>query len=58
MPVHDFVGREPEINALIESLSPTDSDPASPGKVAVIYGEAGIGKTELAWVVAHHLRSR
>ena len=55
IPVHDFVGRETEINSLVESLNPKDSDPVPSGKVAMIYGEAGIGKTELAWVVAHHL---
>jgi len=29
MPVHDFVGRESEINSLVESLNPKDSEPAS-----------------------------
>lgn len=57
-PVHDFVGRETEINSLVESLNPKDSDSASSEKVAMIYGEAGIGKTELAWVVAHRLRPK
>ncbi|MEW6406935.1 MAG: tetratricopeptide repeat protein [Chloroflexota bacterium] len=54
-PVHDFVGRETEINSLVEALNPTDSDSASSGKVAMIYGEAGVGKTELAGVVAYRL---
>jgi len=58
MPIHDFVGRETEINSLVESLNPKDSDPASSGKVAMIYGEAGVGKTELARVVAHRLRPK
>jgi predicted ATPase len=58
MPIHDFVGRETEINALVESLNPQDCDPASSGKVAVIDGEDGVGKTELARVVAHRLRPK
>jgi tetratricopeptide (TPR) repeat protein len=56
IPIHDFVGRKTEINALVESLTPQDCDPASSGKVAVIDGEAGVGKTELARVVAYRLR--
>jgi len=58
IPVHDFVGRETEINSLVESFNTKDGDPASSGKVAVIFGEAGIGKTELAWVVARRLRPK
>jgi hypothetical protein len=54
-PVYDFVGRETEINSLVEALNPKDSDSASSAKVALIYGEAGVGKSELAWVVAHRL---
>jgi hypothetical protein len=58
IPVPDFVGRETEINSLVESFNPKDSDPTSSGRVAVILGEAGIGKTELAWVVARRLRPK
>jgi hypothetical protein len=58
IPVRDFVGRETEINSLVESFNPKDSDPTSSGKVVVIFGEAGVGKTELAWVVARRLRPK
>jgi tetratricopeptide (TPR) repeat protein len=58
IPIHDFVGRETEINSLVESLNPKDGDPALSGKVATIHGEAGVGKTELARVVAHRLRPK
>jgi 3-dehydroquinate synthase len=56
MPVHDFVGRGTEIDSLVEALTPKDSDATLSGKVALIYGETGIGKTELARAVAHRLR--
>ena len=58
IPLRDFVGRETEINSLVESFDAKESDPTSSGKVAVIFGEAGIGKTELAWVVARRLRPK
>jgi shikimate kinase / 3-dehydroquinate synthase len=56
-PIQDFVGREREINSLVESLNPINNDPALYGKVAVVYGKPGIGKSELAWAVSRRLCS-
>lgn len=43
--VHDFVGRETELDELWNTLQPSRSDSR---KVAVLYGLGGVGKTQLA----------
>lgn len=54
-PAKNFVGREKEINTLIKSLT-AQKESYSPGsRIAVISGECGAGKTELALVIAQHL---
>jgi tetratricopeptide (TPR) repeat protein len=53
-PVSDFVGREREIDQLVQALGKA----AASGAVAAIWGMrgmGGIGKTALAYVVAHRL---
>jgi tetratricopeptide (TPR) repeat protein len=52
-PIPEFVGREPEIELLTRHLEP--------GSMAAIVGPAqmdGLGKTELAKVIAYHLSGR
>jgi DNA helicase TIP49 (TBP-interacting protein) len=46
-----FAGREVETNSLAGSIITQNAK----GSVSVISGETGIGKTELALVVAQHL---
>ncbi len=53
-PVGDFTGRVADIEALVEYLSRNRETAAITG----IRGMGGIGKTELALVVAHALRKR
>src|SRR5690349_8400060 len=52
-PVGDFVGREEEINRLVRSLGTA----AESGTAAIsgVRGLGGVGKTELAYAVAHQL---
>jgi len=50
-PVGDFTGRTTEIEALVSRLS-------QGGRIAAIIGMGGIGKTELALVVADRLREQ
>jgi tetratricopeptide (TPR) repeat protein len=54
-PIHDFVGRTHEIDELVQTLAAG----ATNGTAAVcgIRGMSGVGKTELAYVVADRLRN-
>src|SRR5262245_45239088 len=51
-PVVDFVGREHEINQLVQALSKANGAAVA---ISGVRGMGGIGKTELAHVVAHRL---
>jgi hypothetical protein len=51
-PVSDFVGREHEIDQLVAALSKASGAAAA---ISGVRGLGGIGKTELAYVVAHRL---
>lgn len=55
IPTDNFVGREKEINTLIESLGAQDGFHQRAGSTAVISGEYGVGKTELALVIAQRV---
>jgi hypothetical protein len=57
IPFREFIGREVETNSLVEALSLKKSGSAF-GPVAMIYGVPGIGKTELAQVVAQRLSQK
>src|SRR5690348_13871727 len=50
-----LVGREDDLRALVDTL---DAAGASAGSVALIVGEAGIGKSRLAREVMHRARER
>lgn len=52
-PVEDFVGREDAIERLVEALS--SAEEGESGATAIIRGVGGVGKTELAYVVAQRL---
>jgi len=54
-PVSDFVGREREIDQLVQALSRAASGGAA-AAISGVRGMGGIGKTELARVVAHRLK--
>jgi class 3 adenylate cyclase/tetratricopeptide (TPR) repeat protein len=49
-----FVGRESELNVLQRALSRAE---AGHGQIAALVGEAGIGKSRLAWEFAHSSRT-
>lgn len=51
----NFIGRKTEIDLLVQSLSTQNSIHQTTGNIAVISGETGIGKTELALIIAKHL---
>jgi tetratricopeptide (TPR) repeat protein len=53
-PVGDFVGREREIETLVQPLSKAASGGAS-AAIGAVRGMGGIGKTELAYTVAQRL---
>ncbi|HEU4327855.1 MAG TPA: tetratricopeptide repeat protein [Roseiflexaceae bacterium] len=55
-PVGDFVGRADEIGQLVQALRRA-TDVGGIAALAGVQGMAGIGKTELAYVVAHRVRS-
>jgi hypothetical protein len=55
-PVGDFVGREQEIDQLVQTLAKAASGSAA-AVISGIRGLGGIGKTELAYVVAHRLKN-
>lgn len=52
-PVNNFVGREQEIEQLVQALSKTDGRMAA---ISSVRGMGGIGKTELAFMVANRLK--
>jgi hypothetical protein len=54
-PVRDFVGREQEIDQLVQALS-TAAISGTAATISGVRGMGGIGKTELAHVVAHRLK--
>jgi tetratricopeptide (TPR) repeat protein len=51
-PVSDFIGRDQEIDQLVEVLSKADGSAAA---ISGVRGMGGIGKTELAYAVANRL---
>jgi len=54
-PVSDFVGREQEIDQLVQALSKAASGGAT-AAISGVRGMGGIGKSELAYMVAHRLK--
>jgi tetratricopeptide (TPR) repeat protein len=52
-PVGDFVGREREIDQLVQALSKTSGVAAA---ISGVRGMGGVGKTELAYVLASRLK--
>lgn len=54
-PVGDFVGREQEIEQLVQALSKAANNGAA-AAISGVRGMGGIGKTELAYVVANRLK--
>jgi|GEM_PF-3401717 len=55
-PVNDFVGRDAEIQRLVDALCGAAERGDAVG-IGVIHGMPGVGKTELARVVANRLRT-
>ena len=55
-PVEFFLGRENEVDSIVEYLRNDRENPAS-GKVYVIHGSEGTGKTELSRVAAQRVQS-
>jgi tetratricopeptide (TPR) repeat protein len=55
-PLPDFVGRSYERDRLIQALTETDDEGVFAPRTGIINGMAGIGKTELAFVVANRVR--
>ncbi len=53
-PVRDFVGRQREIEQLVQALSTAGSQ-GSAAAISGVRGMGGIGKTALAYVVAQRL---
>jgi tetratricopeptide (TPR) repeat protein len=53
-PVADFVGREREVDALIEALHRSEQS----GGMVILRGMGGVGKTELAFAVAQRLAEK
>jgi tetratricopeptide (TPR) repeat protein len=51
-PIGDFVGREQEIEQLVQALTTADSAEAA---ISGVRGMGGIGKTELAYMVAQRI---
>src|SRR5438046_464901 len=52
-PVADFTGRELEVAELSRAISQASENGAT-ALISGIHGLAGLGKTELAYVVAYH----
>ena len=65
-PPADFTGRQPELDALLAKFQPSGDQSAAVGPVALghlaaitgLTGGAGLGKTALARLLAHHLKDR
>jgi NB-ARC domain len=55
-PVNDFVGREQEIDQLVQALSKAATSGVAVA-ISGVRGMGGIGKTELAYVVADRLKA-
>jgi len=55
-PVADFVGREAEASRLVTALQKALLQ-GSGAVISGLHGMGGIGKTELAYLLAHHLRA-
>ncbi len=56
-PLADFVGCGHEIDRLVQALTETDAQGEFTPRSCIIHGMAGIGKTELAFVVADRVRA-
>ena len=56
-PIGDFVGREREIDQLVQALSKAASG-GTAAAISGVRGMGGIGKTELAYMVAQRLSAR
>jgi 3-dehydroquinate synthase len=54
-PVEDYFDRENEVNTIVEFLKKDHEHPSS-GKVCIVHGSNGMGKTELCHVVADQLQ--
>ncbi len=56
---HDFIGREEELSALVNSLGHDDSsnEKRIPPKTTHVYGEAGIGKSRLVFELRKRARN-
>jgi Cdc6-like AAA superfamily ATPase len=53
-PVEDYFDREKEVNTIVEFLK-KDQEDLSSGKVCIVHGSNGMGKTGLCHVVANQL---
>ena len=55
-PVKFYINRDDEINAIVNKLR-RDQDSSVSGKICMVYGASGVGKTELCRAAARRLRS-